>query len=111
MSLYLSIFKEVLKSMAIIHSHNVSHYDMKCDNVLLDFGSNNSASPLSKWGKEFDEERVRITIGDFGECKIFLNEKDELCNRNRGTDCCKSPEMLQLSINTRKDTDKYDRRK
>lgn len=40
-----------------------------------------------------------------------MNEKDELCLRNRGTDCCKSPEMLQLSINTRKDTDKYDRRK
>ena len=80
--------------MAIIHSHNVSHYDMKCDNVLLDFGQGSNSSPLSKWGKEFDEDRVRITIGDFGECKIFLSEKDELCNRNRGTDCCKSPEML-----------------
>jgi len=54
---------------------------------------------------------MRLTIGDFGECKIFSNEKDELCQRNRGTDYCKSPEMLQLTISTRKDTDKYDRRK
>jgi serine/threonine protein kinase len=54
---------------------------------------------------------IKLTIGDFGECKIFSSEKDELCQRNRGTDFCKSPEMLQLTINTRKDTDKYDRRK
>ena len=54
---------------------------------------------------------MKITIGDFGECKIFLSEKDENCVVNRGTDYCKSPEMLQLAINTRKDTDKYDRRK
>ena len=39
---------------------------MKCDNVLLDFGNTN--------GKELDEDKMRITIGDFGECKIFLNE-------------------------------------
>lgn len=42
---------------------------------------------------------------------MFLNEKDELCARNRGTDYIKSPEMLELAVNTRKDTDKYDRRK
>lgn len=54
---------------------------------------------------------MKITIGDFGECKIFLSETDEMCIVNRGTDYCKSPEMLQLAINTRKDTDKYDRRK
>mmetsp|Transcript_41125 Transcript_41125/g.30243 ORF Transcript_41125/g.30243 Transcript_41125/m.30243 type:complete len:115 (+) Transcript_41125:92-436(+) len=42
---------------------------------------------------------------------MFFSEKDELCARNRGTDYIKSPEMLQLAMNTRKDTDKYDRRK
>ena len=52
-----------------------------------------------------------ITVGDFGECRIFLNDKDEFCTRNRGTDFIKSPEMLELAVNTRKETDKYDRRK
>jgi hypothetical protein len=40
------------------------------------------------------EDDFDITIGDFGECKIFSNEKDEFCVRNRGTDSIKSPEML-----------------
>ena len=57
------------------------------------------------------EDDYQITIGDFGECKIFSNDKDEFCTRNRGTDSIKSPEMLQLTIHTRKDHDKYDRRK
>ena len=58
-----------------------------------------------------EDDKIKLTIGDFGECKVFSNEKDEFCQRNRGTDFCKSPEMLQLTINTRKDTEKYDRRK
>ena len=42
---------------------------------------------------------------------MFQDDRDELDQRPRGTDYCKSPEMLQLAVNTRKDTDKYDRRK
>lgn len=57
------------------------------------------------------EDDFEITIGDFGECKIFQNEKEEFCTRTRGTDSIKSPEMLQLQIHTRKDHDRYDRRK
>ena len=42
---------------------------------------------------------------------MFTSEKDEFQSRNKGTEFIKSPEMLQLAIATRKDTDKYDRRK
>ena len=37
MSLYLSIYKEVLKAFQVIKSHKVTHYDIKCDNILIDF--------------------------------------------------------------------------
>ena len=37
LSLYLSIFREILKCFKIIQSHNVTHYDIKCDNILIDF--------------------------------------------------------------------------
>lgn len=66
---------------------------MKCDNVLLELGGNHNTNSLSKWHQE-DDEKMKITIGDFGECRIFLNDKDEICLVNRGTDYCKSPEML-----------------
>ena len=42
---------------------------------------------------------------------MYTNEKDEFQSRNKGTEFIKSPEMLQLAVATRKDTDKYDRRK
>ncbi len=47
LSLYLSIYKEFLKSLSIIHSHNVTHYDIKCDNVFLDFNTDGNSNSLS----------------------------------------------------------------
>ena len=37
LSLYLSIYREILKCFKTIHSHNVTHYDIKGDNILIDF--------------------------------------------------------------------------
>mmetsp|Transcript_10661 Transcript_10661/g.20673 ORF Transcript_10661/g.20673 Transcript_10661/m.20673 type:complete len:1973 (-) Transcript_10661:893-6811(-) len=93
--LFLTLFKEVLKAVQIIHKHNVTHYDLKCDNVLLDGDPND----------------CRVTLGDFGECRMFVNAEDELCLRNKGTEYIKSPEMLILTIAVRKENDKYDRRR
>ena len=85
--LYLSIYREFLKSLLIIHSHNVTHYDIKCDNVFMDLNTQPGAASLSQQfttcagGDNEDDNgsKVKLTIGDFGECKIFSNEKDELC--------------------------------
>jgi len=46
-----------------------------------------------------------VVLTDFGECKMFTSEDDEYCLKNRGTEYIKSPEMLTLSINTKKETD------
>ena len=91
----LTIYKEVLKSMQIIHNHNVTHYDIKCDNVLLD-------DPI---------EDCQVTIGDFGESRMFVNSEDEVCLRNKGTEYIKSPEMLLITVAAKKEHDKYDRRR
>jgi len=79
-----------LKSLRIIHSHGVTHYDIKCDNILIDFVGESEQTDL----RYLSEDDYQITFADFGECKIFSNEKDEFCTRNRGTDSIKSPEML-----------------
>jgi len=42
---------------------------------------------------------------------MFARNDDEYCLRNRGTEYIKSPEMLTLTINSKKEGDKYDRRK
>ena len=54
---------------------------------------------------------MNVVLADFGECKMFSSEDDEYCLKNRGTEYIKSPEMLTLTINTKKETDQYDRRK
>ena len=54
---------------------------------------------------------MSVVIADFGECKMFSSEDDEYCLISRGTEYIKSPEMLTLTINTKKETDNYDRRR
>lgn len=37
---YLNIFKEILKAVKTIHNNNTTHYDLKCDNIMIDFNAN-----------------------------------------------------------------------
>lgn len=124
---YLNIFKEVLKAVNTIHSYKTTHYDLKCDNVVIDLGQNQSipnSNTNSKEGPNFsqsysenhgfenDFSLISVKIADFGECKMFLSEKDEYCVRSRGTNVIKSPEMLKnYGFQVRTDDDNYDRRK
>ena len=39
-----NIYREVLKAFKIIQSHNVTHYDIKCDNILIDFKNSSDVS-------------------------------------------------------------------
>jgi serine/threonine protein kinase len=124
---YLNIFKEVLKAVNTIHAYKTTHYDLKCDNVVIDLGQNQnvtSSNISSKEGNNFsqsysehhpleqDFSLLSVKIADFGECKMFLSEKDEYCVRSRGTNVIKSPEMLKnYGFQVRTDDDNYDRRK
>mmetsp|Transcript_32607 Transcript_32607/g.43046 ORF Transcript_32607/g.43046 Transcript_32607/m.43046 type:complete len:166 (-) Transcript_32607:1495-1992(-) len=42
---------------------------------------------------------------------MYYSDKDEFLISDRGTPNIKSPEMIELELNKRTDTDKYDRRK
>jgi len=55
---YLTIYREILKIISMLHSCNITHYDLKCDNVMLDFRVNAN-----------NESDVKIVLCDFGECK------------------------------------------
>ena len=43
--------------------------------------------------------------------RMFIGENDEHCLRNRGTDYIKSPEMLTIPINCKREADHFDRRR
>lgn len=105
LSLYLSLYKDVLKAVELLHSNNVTHYDIKADNVFLDPNDSEKGTASNS------ESNFTVALGDLGECKMFVSDEDEFCEKNRGTEVIMSPEMLMLAINIRKDTEKYDRRK
>ena len=52
--------------MKFLHDHNVTHYDIKGDNILLDFGE--IASRQSSLPK--------AVFADFGVCKSYEDERD-----------------------------------
>ena len=110
---YLSIFKDVLHAVQIIHNNKITHYDLKCDNIVLDFVSNFKENTYDvDVTDENENDSICIIVADFGECRMFLNEVDEHCTRSRGTDVIKSPEMLKhFGYQIRKEDDNFDRRK
>jgi serine/threonine protein kinase len=105
LAIYLGLYKDVLKAVELLHNNNVTHYDIKADNVFLDVVDNEGAIQSNS------ETNFLVALGDFGECKMFISDVDEFWEKNRGTELFMSPEMFMLAINTRKDTEKYDRRK
>jgi serine/threonine protein kinase len=96
------VYLKVLKGIKTIHQANVTHYDIKCDNVML---------TLRKPAQDATEADIDIAIGDFGTANLFFDEKDEFCPRVLGTECIKSPEMLMVEKHACKEDDRYDRRK
>ena len=91
LSLYLAIFYEILKCFKTIHNHKVTHYDIKCDNILIDFRSDKRKNSQQQTDSEDsspsnDSENLRIdlqvnlkddfriTVGDFGECWMYAGD-------------------------------------
>ena len=98
--LYLNIFKMIVRQVCYMHSREVLHYDLKCDNILLDFGAQAD-------GPAVDEDPsappFMVVLADFGESVIGGAPGDEagagtnwgFTTRGRGTEVVRSPEMLQ----------------
>jgi hypothetical protein len=89
----LKLYRQILEGVRFLHTQaGIVHYDLKLENILIDFQGDS------------------VAISDFGEARI-VHEKTELCTRNRGTECIKSPEMLTMASMLLKDTFPHDRRK
>ena len=132
LALYLTIFREIVQAVLSLLELNVVHFDLKCDNVLLEplaaELASNAGSTLNKpshaptaslakaeaefWSPPTFSPPFKSVLGDFGESKLF-NDKpyDALTARARGTDAFKSPEMLLVGGGQTRDHKSYDRRR
>lgn len=58
LSVYLSLYKDILKAVELLHNNNVTHYDIKADNVFLNVVDSDKAT---------SDSNLTIALGDFGE--------------------------------------------
>eukprot|EP00971_Amphidinium_carterae_P089029 1762203-Amphidinium_carterae.1 len=110
----LAVFHQVLRAVQLLHSRGIVHYDLKCDNIMLDglasealdsrlapASSHQHASELhSSLSGTLDWSTLstgvpRIAVVDFGE-SLMLADDSQVDTKNRGTELVKCPEMLEL---------------
>lgn len=114
--IYWMIFREIICGCIDLLASGVVHFDLKCDNVLLEplEGVSEDAfwhgavkgkhqmdlTSLHKWPTLLNNNLAfRVVLGDFGESIIFHDGVDKshcLTSQARGTDAFKSPEMLLI---------------
>ena len=104
------LLEQVLAAVAELQARGVVHFDLKCDNVLLEPLPGTSASDF--WSPPSDRPPFRVVLADFGESRLFPGGLDGAAtSRARGTDAFKSPEMLLIGGGARADARSYDRRR
>lgn len=114
--LYLNVYSQLLDACCAMAAAGVVHFDLKCDNVLLD--PHPSAPVAAFWAPPSEAPPFRVVLADFGESKLWRGgagaegpAAGRFTTRNRGTEFIKAPEMLMVSNAAKKSRDDYDRRR
>ena len=88
----LKLYREFLRAATILPERKINHFDIKCDNVMID----KSGIPA---------------LADFGESLCYHNDKNCCTLLNKGTEWIKSPEMLSIALNSSATNPDFDRRR
>ncbi|CAL8469507.1 g9048 [Coccomyxa elongata] len=107
--LYLHIFADIIAAKQVVAAANVVHFDLKCDNILLEAAA--GASEADFWRPASARPPFRVVLADFGESRMYSSAQGAVTVRNRGTEYVKSPEMLLVGNAQRADRHGFDRRR
>ncbi|EAY17844.1 CAMK family protein kinase [Trichomonas vaginalis G3] len=87
----LRLFRDFLESATVLSNRHINHFDIKCDNVMLDVTG-------------------KCALADFGESMCYVDEQNGYSMLNKGTEWIKSPEMLSIALNSALTNPNFDRR-
>jgi len=107
--LYLNIFEDCLNISRFFSENHVNHYDIKCDNYLLDLAP--GVSPEDFLNQPSHIPNFRVCLADFGTCLVYTDPKDEFTVDARGTQPIQSPEMVTINQAKKVEDRNYDRLK
>ncbi|KAL4536328.1 hypothetical protein Ndes2526A_g05859 [Nannochloris sp. 'desiccata'] len=128
--LYYSVFREVVVAVGELLDAGVIHFDLKCDNILLEPLPGRSEAEF--WAPSSATPPFKVVLADFGESKLAdgnvgtgtdaaaaataaaiaaVTAFGATTSRARGTDAFKSPEMLLVGGAVHKGHRAYDRRR
>lgn len=107
--IYLNIFSQVLSISRFLTQNKVNHYDIKCDNFLIEAAESEDEEKIVNQNGE--TPNFSVCLADFGESLIYNKKKEGFTTDNRGTEFIKSPEMLTVAYAGNIERATYDRRK
>ena len=87
--LYIWTFGSILDAMQLFSDHKVNHFDIKCDNILLE-PLKDDMPDSEFWDSSHGSPTFSVVLADFGESKVCVSTChlciDQLYNfRERGT--------------------------
>jgi serine/threonine protein kinase len=91
-NMLLRVYREFLNCCTVLRERRINHFDIKCDNVMLD-------------------RHGFPALADFGEAMSYKNETNCYTMLNKGTEWIKSPEMLSIAPNSAVTNPTFDRRR
>eukprot|EP00210_Caulerpa_lentillifera_P007952 g7591.t1 len=94
--LLLRVFKSIAQRVAQLHEMRMVHFDLKCSNILLKLRRSSSDNDPSVWYPETEYPQFEVVLADFGFSRCYQGQNTLATVRNRGTEPCKAPEMLQI---------------
>lgn len=69
------------------------HFDLKCSNILLKI---KAKTDTDVWYPSTEHPQFEVVLADFGFSRCYQGQSTLATVRNRGTEPCKAPEMLQI---------------
>ncbi|KAK9840490.1 hypothetical protein WJX74_010570 [Apatococcus lobatus] len=109
--LYSALFVQLVQAVMALHRHQVVHYDLKLENVLLRCVPGLADNEF--WHPPGGNHPclLQVVLTDFGESKKFGHHETAVTTRDRGTLHAKSPEMLEAANAAKTWASSFDRRK